>query len=220
MTTLTEPTIAHTLDELHAAAEATDPAVMAGVWAAVGERQATSDAEVADLLADAYMPIDRENGRLIHALASARRQGRIVEFGTSMGLSTVYLATALHADEPPMITTELEAAKVQSTRAVLERIGLADRVELLEGDAFVTLADFDEPVSLLFLDGWKGLYFAMLKLLEPLLVDGAIVIADDTTLLPHLCRDYLDYVRSAASPYASAEIAVGDGVEISVLQRP
>ena len=43
-------------------------------------------------------------------------------------------------------------------------------------------------------------------------------VADDTTLLPDLCRTYLDYVRSPESGYASAPIPVGDGVEISVLR--
>lgn len=220
MTTLTEPALSATLADLHRVADTNDERVMPRVLNAAAEREATSDREVADMLADAYMPIDRANGLLLHALAAARRPGRIVEFGTSMGLSTIYLAAALRAGDPPVITTELEPAKVAAARVNIDRAGLGERVEFREGDAFDTLADLNEPVSLVFLDGWKGMYFSMLRLLEPHLVDGALVVADDTTLLPALCRDYLDYVRSDSSPYASAEIAVGDGLEVSTMRRP
>lgn len=218
MTALHEPTIAAVLDDLHRRAERNDDEVMPHVLSAAEDRGSTTDAELADLLADAYMPIDRSNGELVHALAVARRPGRIVEFGTSMGLSTIYLAAALAPDEPPLIASEIEPHKVEAARDNLARAGLAGRVELREGDAFETLADLTDPASLLFLDGWKQMYLPMLELLEPLLVDGTIVVADDTTLLPDLCRPYLDYVRSPESGYASAPIPFGDGIEISVLR--
>jgi predicted O-methyltransferase YrrM len=214
-TNLSDPTVDRTLDRLHAAADAHDPAVMAEVWTVAGERGALSDAEMADLLADAYMPIAPDNGRFLHLLACARPPGRIVEFGCSHGLSTIYLAAALEPGEPRLVTTELEPAKVAAASANLAAAGLLDRVELRTGDAFETLADLEGQIALLFLDGWKALYLPMLQLLEPQLAAGALVVADDTTLLPHLTAEYLAYVRDPANGYVSAAITIDDGVEVS-----
>jgi predicted O-methyltransferase YrrM len=174
---------------------------------------------MADLLVDAFMPIDPTTGGLLHVLARCRRPGRIVEFGCSMGLSTIYLATALESDDQALVTTELEPAKVRAATANVAASGLSHRVEIREGDARTTLADFDDPISLLFLDAWTGIYLPMLELLEPLLVDGAIVIADDVTLLPELCADYLDYVRIPDNGYVTAEFRLDVGLAVSRRER-
>jgi predicted O-methyltransferase YrrM len=215
---LDDPTVASVLAELHRAADANDPAVMDRVKAAALERGATTDAELADVLADAYMCIDDANGRFLHLLARRRPAGTIVEFGCSMGLSTIYLATALGAGDGAMTSTELEASKIDAAMRNVAAAGLARRVSFRHGDALETLQSFDEPIGLLFLDGWKGLYLPVLQLLEPLLVDGAIVVADDTLhpLLHALTEGYREYVRRPANGYFSIELPIDDGLEISL----
>jgi predicted O-methyltransferase YrrM len=221
-TKLDSPAITAVLDRLHLTAASNDQPVMERAFVVAVERSAATDAEVADVLADAFMCVDPLNGRFLHLLALTRPQGRIVEFGCSMGLSTIYLAAALSADEAPMITTELEPSKFDAARSHVTEAGLADRVEFIAGDALVTLAQLDAPISLLFLDGWKGLYLPMLRLLEPLLVDGALVVADDTLhpALAHLTVDYRSYVNDPANPYVSVSLPVDDGLELSRYCRP
>jgi predicted O-methyltransferase YrrM len=221
-TRIDSPAIAAVLDRLHATAVTNDRPVMERAMLAAAERSAGSDAEIADVLSDAFMCVDATNGRLLHLLALTRQEGRIVEFGCSMGLSTIYLAAALGPDEPPMITTELEPTKIAAARAHVGQAGLDDRVEFIAGDALSTLAGLDVPISLLFLDGWKALYLPLLELLEPHLVDGALVIADDTLhpALAHLTVDYRGYVNHPSSPYVSVSLAVDDGLELSRYHRP
>jgi len=216
---LDERQVAEVLAALHSRAEANDEDVIPRVLTAAAERGAQSDQDMSDLLAEAFIPISPVVGRLLHVLALTRRSGRIVEFGTSHGLSTIYLAAATSPDDPPVITTEAEPAKVVAARENFLAAGVADRIDLRFGDAFETLANFDEPISLLFLDGWKGLYLPLLRHLEDRLVHGAIVIADDTTLLPELCADYLDYLRSNTGSYVSSALPVDDGLEVSVVIR-
>jgi len=213
---LSDPKIAEVLDKLHMRADAHDAAVIPDVLAVAGERGASSDLEMADLLADAFMPIHPNAGRLLHLLALSRPPGRIIEFGTSHGLSTLYLAAAIRPDELPVVTTEMELSKIDLARANFEEAGLGDRIDLRVGDAFDTLADLSEGVSLLFLDGWKGLYLPLLKALEPCLVSGAIVVADDTLLLPDLCAEYVTYVGGATDLYVSVALPIDDGLEVSV----
>ena len=83
------------------------------------------------------------------------------------------------------------------------RAGLADLVEVREGDALRTLArDLPDRVDLLLLDGAKALYPEILNLVEPRLRPGAFVIADDADMSP----DYLARVRSPASGYLSTSV--------------
>lgn len=213
---LNEPRIAEVLMRLHERADAHDAKVIPDVLVAAGERGATTDHEIADLLAGAFMPIHPNAGRLLHLLAISRPAGRIIEFGTSHGLSTIYLASAVGPEEPPVITTEMELSKIDLARANFEDAGLTDKIDLRVGDAFDTLADFSDGVSFLFLDGWKGLYLPLLRALEPRLVPGAVVVADDTLLLPDLCADYVNYVSNATQSYVSVGLPIDDGLEVSV----
>lgn len=213
---LNDPRVSQVLMRLHELADAHDAAVIPDVLAAAGERGASTDQEIADLLAGAFMPIHPNAGRLLHLLAMSRPVGRIIEFGTSHGLSTLYLAAAVGPEESPVITTEMELSKIDLARANFDDAGLADRIDLRVGDAFDTLTDLSDGVALLFLDGWKGLYLPLLRSLERHFVAGAIVVADDTLLLPDLCAEYVDYVRGATNSYVSVGLPLDDGLEVSV----
>jgi predicted O-methyltransferase YrrM len=83
----------------------------------------------------------------------------------------------------------------------------------LPGDARESLADVPAPIDFVLLDGWKDLCLPVLRLLEPKLAPGTLVVADDVNL-PSL-QAYLDYVRDPANGYASVTFPVEDGMEIS-----
>ena len=82
------------------------------------------------------------------------------------------------------------------TRQTLREAGLDGVVEIREGDALRTLADLDEEIGVLLLDGWKDLCLPVLAMLEPQLTPGALVLADDTD--QDAMTDYLAYVRDPA----------------------
>ena len=165
-----------------------------------------------DRLKDLWLPVSRNTGTLLYALARGSGARAIVEFGTSFGLSTLHLAAALRDNGGGrLITSEFKPSKVARAREHLQQGGLADLVEVREGDALRTLArDLPDRVDLLLLDGAKALYPEILDLVEPRLRPGAFVIADDADMSP----DYLARVRSPASGYLST--SVGEAVELSV----
>ena len=87
------------------------------------------------LAKDMFLPVSPETGRLLYLLARATNARAIVEFGTSFGLSTLHLAAALRDNGGGrLIGSELEAAKVVRAREHLVAGGLADLVEIREGD--------------------------------------------------------------------------------------
>ena len=96
-------------------------------------------------------------------------------------------------------------------RANITAGGLSDLIEIREGDALETLArDLPASIDLVLLDGAKGLYPAILALLESRLRTGALILADNADWSP----DYLARVRAPANDYLS--IPFGADVELSM----
>jgi predicted O-methyltransferase YrrM len=213
--TLAAPQVGAALDRMFAAAARDEdhvPAPPAGrtFWATPLER--------ADAYQDIYIPISAEAGKLLYALVRASRPETVVEFGTSFGISTIYLAAAVTDNGAGhVVTTELSNRKAEAARSNLQQAGVAEATTILVGDARQTLGQVPGPVGLVLLDGWKDLCLPVLRLLEPKLAPGALVAADDITH-PGMAG-YLDYVRDPSNGYVSVAFPVEDGVEISSWTR-
>lgn len=219
MQTLNSPRVSEVLDRLFADTETNDAPIFQRLEAE-SRSGPLDDRQLAAHLTQAYIPVDRPTGRLLYLLAKTHPSRRIVEFGTSFGISTIHLAAALRDNGGGrVITTEQVPEKVRRAREHLAEAGLADLVEFREGDALETLANLDGPIDLLFLDGWKSLYLPVLELLEGKLRPGAIVVADDLRVMPEMIRPYVDYVRDPENGYDSVEIPIGDGLELSLRAR-
>jgi predicted O-methyltransferase YrrM len=155
-------------------------------------------------------------GELLYVLTRAARPTMAVEFGASLGYSTIHIASALRdLGHGSLITTELSAEKALEARQNLDDAGVADLVDLRVGDAMKTLMDIKQDVSMLFLDGWNDLYLPLLTQLEPLLSAGAFVIADMSNGDPHHDR-YRQHVNDSANGYTSFELPLDAGVVISI----
>jgi predicted O-methyltransferase YrrM len=204
------------LDRLFKAAEGDDLRRVGVAMAHPDGFGPTSLREQAAAYEEIYIPVSPEAGRLLYSLIRAARPATVVEFGTSFGISTIHLAAAVRDNGAGrVISTELNAAKVARATANIAEAGLADWVTILEGDARQTLASIDTPVEFVLLDGWKNLYLPVLRLLEPRLTPGALVIADDTISLAAEMGDYLGYVRDPANGYLSVLFPDADGLEIT-----
>lgn len=170
--------------------------------------------------ANNFLNVSADFGQFLYMCARARKAKQIVEFGTSFGISTIHLACALYdSGGGHLIGTELESAKAQRARENLADAGLADLVEIRVGDALETLKDgINGDVDLLLLDGAFSLYLPVLKLLEPRLSNGALVIGDNAM---EQSPGYLDYVRNPQNGYLSLAIPfeAGRGNEFTVVTR-
>lgn len=206
--TLREPRVRSVLDRLFAAASADsfDPP-----W---DDPRSVDAQERADVMADVYLPISARGGELLYGLVRSSRPETVVEFGTSFGISTLYLGAAVSDNGVGHVYgTEMSAAKVAAARRNLDEAGLGGVVTVLAGDARRTLADVPGPIGFVLLDGWKELCLPVLRDLEPRLAPGALVVADDIELAS--MAGYLDYVRDPANGYVSVAFPVEDGMEIS-----
>jgi predicted O-methyltransferase YrrM len=211
--TLDDPRVRRVLGEMPAAADRNDPPLLA-------KARGTRGAERAELLGDAFIPVAADAGRWLYVLSRGAAPGTVIEFGTSFGISTIYLAAAVRdRGTGRVVTTELHPGKAARAREYLQAAGLRDLVDLRVGDALETVRDIDGGVTFAFLDGWKELYLPFLQTIERALSPGALVVADDLDLFPDALRDYLAYVRDPAHGYVSVTLPVGDAMELSVRAR-
>lgn len=212
--TLNFPHISKLLDRLFNEADASKPALQAVVQSDASH-MLTSRTEYRafyGLLKDIPLPVSRETGNLLYMLARSTGARQVLEFGTSLGVSTIYLAAALRDNGGGrVITTEFEPSKAARAREHLTEAGLIDLVEIREGDALETLArDLPETLDLVLLDGAKALYADVLERVEKCLRLGSLVIADDA----ELSEEFVRRMRSNPNLYLSVPLT-GD-LEISM----
>jgi predicted O-methyltransferase YrrM len=170
-----------------------------------------------DAMAECYIPISREQGEFLYVTARALDAKTIVEFGTSFGISTIYLAAALKDNgDGCVISTELEPNKCRQAAENLRQAGLSEYAEIRQGDALETLKDLSGPVDLVLLDGWKDLYLPMLELIKPALRPGAVVLADNIFTFRKALRPYVEYMQCGTNGFTSTTLPIGEGFEYSV----
>jgi predicted O-methyltransferase YrrM len=172
--------------------------------------------ERTEAMSEFYIPVTPEAGRLLYSLVRATRPTTVVEFGMSFGISAVHLAAAVRDNgNGRVVTTELSDTKIAAAKQTFAATGLDDVITILEGDARSTLTALDEPVDFVLLDGWKDLYLPVMKLLEPHLSAGVLVVADNASA-PDM-KPYLDYVRNPDNGYVSFNFLVRetDSMEVS-----
>lgn len=170
-----------------------------------------------ELMADVYIPVSRDQGMMLNLLAKLIGARHIVEFGTSFGISTIYLAAAVRDNGGgTVIGTELEPNKHATAVRNLEEAGLQDCVDVRLGDAMETLQNVEAPVDMVLLDGWKDLYIPVLELLTPKLRPGAVVMADNIFTFKRSLRPYVEYVQSEEHGFESTTLELGEGLEFSI----
>jgi predicted O-methyltransferase YrrM len=142
---------------------------------------------------------------------------RVVEFGTSYGVSTLYLAAAVRDNGGgTVIGTEIEPGKAQSARAHFAEAGLENLVDLREGDALQTLVDCGGSVDFLLVDGTPKFARPVIELMASQLRQDAMVVCDNVGHFPRDFADYLEYVRRPTNGFTSCLLSLRGGTEISV----
>jgi predicted O-methyltransferase YrrM len=135
--------------------------------------------EIADDGARQDLPlVDAEVGALLRVLAVSIGASRVLEIGTAIGYSGIWLAGALPAGGM-LLTMEMNQDRARTARANFSRAGLADRTNVIVGDAHTMLAKVSGPFDLIFQDGDKGLYVPMLDRLVDILRPGGLLVTDN-----------------------------------------
>lgn len=131
---------------------------------------------------DVALSISKEQGKDLVQLIEQNKLMNIVEFGTSFGISTLFLAQGAIATGGHIITTELIESKALKAIENFKNAGISELIEVRIGDALETLKNHSEPVDLLLLDGWKNLYLPLFQMLETNFHENTMVYVDNADM--------------------------------------
>jgi predicted O-methyltransferase YrrM len=218
---LKDPKLEALLDRLHAQSEA--QVAETNAYFARRAREGTLDATRFDadmhrFFADKMVSLDREKAEFCYLLCRSSRAARVVEAGTSFGVSTLYLAAAVrdnHVENGVVIGTEYEPNKAEAARANFEEAGLDGFIELREGDLRQTLRSLAGPVDFMLLDIWE-VALPALELVSPHLRPGALVVCDNTAAHADHYRDYFRFVNDPSNRFRTMTVPFEGGFELTV----
>jgi len=219
---LNDPGLEQLLDRLHQMSDAqvaeTDAAFEIREQQISIDAEGYYDPELRAFLADKMVALDRDKGLFCYLLCRSLNAKRVVEAGTSYGVSTLYLAAAVRDNQNAnglVIGTEIEPAKVKFARENFRKAGLNDYVDLREGDLRQTLQDLCEPVDFMLIDIWEVAQTA-LELVSPYLRHGAIVACDNTEVDIAEYGGYFEYLNDPRNHFKTMTVPFIGGFEISV----
>ena len=185
-------------------------------------------------LAD-HVPIIRRGTRsFLRWILAERRPGRILEIGTAVGFSALFMAW--YAPEPVrIVTVEQDARRIAEARKNFAAAGRQGQITLLEGDAAEILPELTGPFDMIFMDAAKGQYPSLLPQAKRLLADGGILVTDnvlqegdilesrfavrrrDRTIHKRM-REYL-YTLAHDEELVCTVLPVGDGLAVCTVKR-
>jgi predicted O-methyltransferase YrrM len=217
---LRDENVKNVLDKLHRSAKADKfkilqilPGILFGLIRGKTLDQTISDSKTKDI----YLPVSREEGKLMYEIARATCAKNIVEFGTSFGISSIYLASAIKDNGGGvLIGTEIEPYKHEQAVNNIAEAGLSEFADIRLGDALKTLEQTLVPIDMIFLDGWKNLYMPILEKLKPRLRVGSVVLADNIFTFKKTLKPYVDYMQSGDNGFESTTLKISEGLEFSV----
>ncbi|KAL2436196.1 hypothetical protein ABEF95_004861 [Exophiala dermatitidis] len=217
------PHVLSLLDKLHQLSRTQEDAVTSDQIQAAGGFD--------NYMRDKFIALDQDKCHFIYQLCRATNAKNVVEAGTSFGVSTIYLALAVSSNvaseasaegegrrHGTVIATEYEKSKADQARAYWKEVGpeITGCIDLREGDILETLKQNLPVVDLLLLDIWSPLALPVLKLVQPKLRRGAVVITDNSIGAAKGYKDLLEYLRAEDSGFTNLTLPYSKGLEMSV----
>ena len=163
-------------------------------------------------MADKLVALEPAKAEFCYLICRALLATRVVEVGTSFGVSTLYLADAVRANGGGVVIgTEHEPAKAAAARANFAAAGLADLIDLRE-----TLKVIEGPVDFVLMDIWTEMARPAIELIAPHLRPGAVVVADNTTQVRHAYGKFFEFVEDPANGLSTMTLPFDGGLEFCV----
>lgn len=208
------------LARLHEQSDAQNPALAAFVQDHGYRSVSGTDADVAKgraFWADKMVALEPIKAQFCYAVCRSLNAKRVVECGTSFGVSTLYLAAAVRDNGGgTVIGTEYEPGKAAIARGHFAEAELSDVVDLREGDLRETLKVIEGPVDFLLVDIWTPLARPVMELVGPHLRKGAVVIADNTETYRIAYGEYFAYLDNPANGFSTMTLPFDGGLEMAV----
>lgn len=155
---------------------------------------------------------------MLQILVESMRAKRGIEVGSATGFGAVNMGVGFERTGGHLYTLEIDPRMVKETRDNLKKVGLEKTVTCIEGDALKTLPTLEGKFDFVFIDALKRDYFKYLKLIEPKLKPGAVIVADNVIRSAGAMKDFLDYIQESPdydTVIIRSSMEKNDGMSIS-----
>jgi predicted O-methyltransferase YrrM len=180
------------------------------------------EAEDADERARGLPPEERSRqvapttGRFLFALVAPQTDCEVLEIGGSRGYSSIWLAAGARYLGGRVVSLEHDPERADAWRRNVAEAGLEEWADLVEGDAFESLAAIEDVFDLVFIDAEKEDYERLFGLARELVEPGALVVADNVVSHAEVLGAY-SRARQSDPTLASVTVPLDRGLELSVV---
>ncbi len=240
MSILNDPKLEALLDALHAQSEGQGGAIDSYFARRIKEGTLSwdgMDAETTTFFRDKMVALEKDKAEFCYALCRALGARRVVECGTSYGVSTLYLAAAVRDNlasrseavgdkraasssealgKSKVIATEWEAGKAAIARRNFAAAGLGQFIDLREGDLKDTLKNIEGPIDFVLLDIWSEAVMPAMSNIAPHLRQGAVIIADNTQSARRGYEAYFTFIADPKNRLRTLTLPFTGGLEMTV----
>lgn len=163
-----------------------------------------------------------ETGRMLHWLIRVSEPEVVIEIGTSVAYSALWMASALEKNgKGKLWTVESHGERYERAQKNIAEAGLAHRIHQVKGHApevFLDTGELPEQVDFVFLDATKMEHAAYFDVLTPRLKPEAFVVVDN--VLSHRFGQMEKFIEAlhANTKLRVVEIPVGDGLLIARME--
>ena len=184
-----------------------------------------------------HVPILQDQSlELIEVILKIKKPNKILEIGTAVGYSAIKFSKYLYGENSKIKTVELKEDMYNIALGNIEKMGLSDKIEVINEDATKYLKTIDqntETYDVIFIDAAKGQYLIFLQEAIRLAKDNAVIIADNVYFHGRVLNGYNEHRHRTATNrlkeyikivqedkrLTSTVVNVGDGVAISVVNK-
>ncbi len=122
--------------------------------------------------------IRKEAGEFIKLLLMIKKPVKILEIGTAVGFSAIFMSRFIRADGH-ITTIENYPPRIEKAKENIRYAGAGEKITLLEGDANEILGTLQGPFDFIFMDAAKGQYGNFFQKTIPLLAPEGILLCDN-----------------------------------------
>jgi len=155
---------------------------------------------------------------MLRILAESAKAKRGLEVGSANGFGAINMGIAFERTGGHLYTLEIDPQSVKECRENLKKVGLENTVTCIEGDALKTLPTLEGEFDFVFIDAVKRDYLKYLKIIEPKLKPGAVIVADNVIRSARAMEDFLDYIQESPkydTVIIRASMEKKDGMSVS-----
>ncbi len=138
-----------------------------------------------------------ESLEFIENILQEKKPKRVLEIGTAIGFSSICFSKFL-APDGRIDTIEIESLRVEQALENIAKVGVEDKIRVLEGDALDILPYLQETYDVVFIDAAKGKYNEFFEHALRLTKSGSIIIADNVLYKGYVLSDYNKHKQRTA----------------------